>query len=187
MEISETLYITDRKAWRKWLSENHDKKKEIWLIHCKKHAKKPTISLDDAVEEALCFGWIDSTVKRIDSEKYGHRYSPRNPNSVWSDSNVKRVKKMIAEGKMTDIGLEKYKAGQKKYKEIKKLRAQVAQKKIPPHLKRALAANKKAEEIFRNWPPSHRLRYIYWIDSAKKEETKKRRAEKAVEMILEGV
>jgi uncharacterized protein YdeI (YjbR/CyaY-like superfamily) len=187
MEISETLYVTDRKTWRKWLSKNQDKKKEIWLIHYKKHTKKQTISLNDAVEEALCFGWIDSTVKRIDSEKYAHRYSPRNPKSVWSDSNVKRVKKMIEEGKMTKIGLEKYKAGQKKYKEIKKLEAQVAKEKIPPHLKNALASNKKAREIFKNWSPSHRMRYIYWIEEAKREETKKRRAEKAVKMILEGI
>lgn len=187
MEITETLYLTERKIWRKWLSKNHDKKKEIWLIHYKKHTKKPTISLNDAVEEALCFGWIDSTVKRIDSEKYAHRYSPRNLNSVWSDSNVKRVKKLIKEGKMTEIGLEKYKAGQKKYKKIKEIEAQVARKKIPPHLKKALAKNKKAEEIFKKWPPSHRMRYIYWIEEAKGEDTKKRRAERAVGMILEGM
>jgi len=187
MEISETLYVRDRKKWRKWLAANHDKKNEIWLIHYKKHTGKKGVSLNDAVEEALCFGWIDSTVKRIDSEKYAHRYSPRNPNSVWSDTNVKRVKKMIAEGKMTEIGLGKYKAGQKKYKEIKKAKSQVAKKQIPPHLKKALAKNKKAEKIFKKLPPSHRLRYVYWINEAKKEETKKRRAEKAVEMILEGL
>jgi uncharacterized protein YdeI (YjbR/CyaY-like superfamily) len=187
MEITETLYVTDRKKWRKWLSKNHDKKKEIWLIYYKKHTGKPTIPYNDAVEEALCFGWIDSTVKRIDDEKHVQRYSPRNKNSVWSDSNVKRVKKMINEGKMTKIGLEKYKAGQKKYREIKESKAQAAKKEIPPHLKKALSKNKKAEKIFKKWPPSHRLRYIYWINEAKKEETKNRRAEKAVKMILEGL
>jgi uncharacterized protein YdeI (YjbR/CyaY-like superfamily) len=187
MDISETLIVKDRKAWRRWLAANHDRKKEIWLIHYKKHTGKKGVSLNDAVEEALCFGWIDSTVKRIDSEKYAHRYSPRNPSSVWSDSNVKRVKRMIKEGKMTEIGLRKYRAGQKKYWEIKKLRAQVAREEIPPHLKEALAKNKKAETLFRKLPPSHRLRYVYWISEAKKEETKKRRAENAVEMILKGL
>lgn len=187
MDISETLYVTNRKDWREWLSKNHDKKKEIWLIYYKKHTGKPTIPYDDAVEEALCFGWIDSTVKRMDDEKYTQRYSPRNTDSVWADSNVKRVKKMIKEGKMTEIGLEKFKAGQKKYREIKKIEAMAAENKIPPHLEKALSKNKKAEAIFGNWPPSHRKRYIYYINSAKKEETKKRRAEKAVEMILEGI
>ena len=105
MEIGETLFFTNRQDWRKWLEKNYEDKKEIWLIYYKKHTKKPTIHYEDAVEEALCFGWIDSTVKRIDEEKHAQRYTPRNLKSVWSKQNINRVKKMIKEGKMTNLGL----------------------------------------------------------------------------------
>ena len=86
VEITETLYLTNRKQWRDWLEKNYNKKKDVWLIYYKKHTKKKTIPYDDAVEEALCFGWIDSTVKRIDDEKHVQRYSPRKLNSVWSET-----------------------------------------------------------------------------------------------------
>jgi len=104
MEITKTLYITTRAKWRKWLEKNHNTEKEIWLIYYKKHTGKPRIPYDDAVEEALCFGWIDSIIKRIDEEKYTQNFSPRKQNSVWSDLNKKRVKKLIEEGKITKAG-----------------------------------------------------------------------------------
>jgi uncharacterized protein YdeI (YjbR/CyaY-like superfamily) len=111
--IGETLNITNRVDWFKWLEKNYDKKKEIWLIYYKKHTKKPTIHYDDAVEEALCFGWIYSTVKRIDGKKHAQRYSPRKLKSIWSQQNINRVKKRINKGKMTQTGLLKYKNGMK--------------------------------------------------------------------------
>jgi len=114
VEITETLFFNKRSDWRAWLEKNHDKKKEVWLIHYKKHTGKTSIEYNDTVEEALCFGWIDSTLKRIDDEKHVIRFSPRNPNSIWSKSNITRVKKMIKKGKMTISGLEKYEYGMKK-------------------------------------------------------------------------
>ena len=102
MNITKTLYVTNRDDWRAWLAKNHDKKKEIWLTYYKKETGKMRIPQADAVEEALCYGWIDSTVKKIDNEQFIQRFTPRNPKSAWSDINRTRVKKLIKEGQMTD-------------------------------------------------------------------------------------
>jgi uncharacterized protein YdeI (YjbR/CyaY-like superfamily) len=104
MEIGETLYVTNRQNFRRWLEENHKSKKEIWLIQYKKAAQKPSINYVEAVEEALCFGWIDSTEKSMDIERYATRFSPRRPKSNWTDTNKERARKLIAEGKMTEAG-----------------------------------------------------------------------------------
>lgn len=100
MKIGKTLYITDRKTWRAWLEGNYYKEKEIWLIYPKKASGKPRILYNDAVEEALCFGWIDSTAKRIDNESYAQRFSPRNPKSSYSEANKTRLRKLVKEGKV---------------------------------------------------------------------------------------
>lgn len=104
MEIGETLYVTTRDEFRKWLIKNHQTKKEIWLIQYKKATKKPSINYIEAVEEAICFGWIDSTEKSMDAERYATRFSPRRPKSNWTETNKERARKMIAEGKMTEAG-----------------------------------------------------------------------------------
>lgn len=91
--------------WREWLLEHHAAEKEIWLIYPKKHSKRPRIPYADAVEEALCFGWIDSIVKGIDEECYAQRFSPRKKNSPWSQPNIERMRRLIAEGRMTPAGL----------------------------------------------------------------------------------
>jgi uncharacterized protein YdeI (YjbR/CyaY-like superfamily) len=104
MEIGETLYVTTRDDFRKWLIKNHQTRKEIWLIQYKKATKKPTIDYVEAVEEALCFGWIDNTQKSMDAERYATRFSPRRPKSNWTETNKDRVRRLIAEGKMTEAG-----------------------------------------------------------------------------------
>ncbi|HEX2394568.1 MAG TPA: YdeI/OmpD-associated family protein [Bacteroidales bacterium] len=105
MEIGETLYVTKREEWRKWLESNYDKAPEIWLVYYNKKSGKPRIAYDQAVEEALCFGWIDSIVKKIDDNCTAQRFSPRRKRSQLSELNKVRVKKMIEEGKMTPAGL----------------------------------------------------------------------------------
>lgn len=109
MELGETLYVTDREAWREWLAEHHASEKEIWLIYYKQQAGKPRIPYNDAVEEALCFGWIDSTVKKIDEERNAQRFTPRRENSPASEMNKERVRRLIKAGKMTQAGLAKIK------------------------------------------------------------------------------
>jgi uncharacterized protein YdeI (YjbR/CyaY-like superfamily) len=104
MEIGETLYVTRREDLRKWLAENHQSRKEIWLVQYKKATQKPSINYSEAVEEALCFGWIDNTQKSMDAERYATRFSPRRPKSNWTETNKDRARKMIAEGRMTPAG-----------------------------------------------------------------------------------
>jgi len=104
MEIGKTLYLTERKAWRAWLSKHHGTAKDIWLIYPRKKTNKPRIPYNDAVEEALCFGWIDSIVKRVDEGSYAQRFSPRK-SSKWSQPNIERMRRLIKLGKMTPAGL----------------------------------------------------------------------------------
>ena len=104
MEIGETLYVTTRQDFRKWLAANHNSKKEIWLIQYKKATKKPSLNYVEAVEEALCFGWIDGLEKSMDAERYALRFSPRRPKSNWTETNKERARRLLAEGMMTDAG-----------------------------------------------------------------------------------
>lgn len=100
MKISKTLYVTNKKEWREWLEKNYKTEPEIWLVYYKKDSGKPRILYNDAVEEALSFGWIDSNIKRIDKERYAQRFSPRKPKRPYSQANKERLKKLIKEGKV---------------------------------------------------------------------------------------
>jgi uncharacterized protein YdeI (YjbR/CyaY-like superfamily) len=104
MEIGETIYVTTGDEFRQWLVKNHKDKKEIWLIQYKKATRKPSIKYVDAVEEALCFGWIDGLEKSMDTERYALRFSPRRPKSNWTNTNKDRARRLIAEGRMTLAG-----------------------------------------------------------------------------------
>jgi len=104
MEIGETIYVTTREEFREWLEKNHKIKKEIWLIQYKKFTQKPSIPYVDAVEEAICFGWIDGFEKGMDDQRYAKRFTPRRQKSLWTETNIERARKMIEEGKMTEAG-----------------------------------------------------------------------------------
>ncbi|UCH95932.1 MAG: YdeI/OmpD-associated family protein [Candidatus Aminicenantes bacterium] len=185
MNMSKMLHVTNRDDWRAWLKENHDKEKQAWLIFYKKHTGKPRIPYDDAVEEALCFGWIDSIVKRIDDEKYAQKFTPRKADSKWSESNKKRVEKMIQAGRMTEPGLELINAAKRNGK-WEQVISQPKELIIPPGIKDALSANKKAWENFNNLAPSYKRQYIGWITTAKKEETRQQRLKKAIDLLAQG-
>ena len=105
MKIGKTLYVTTGKEWREWLAKNHSKEKEIWLAYYKKASGKSRISYNEAVEEALCYGWIDSTVKKVDEDSFAQRFTPRRPNSQLSELNRERVRRLIEQKKMNSSGL----------------------------------------------------------------------------------
>ncbi len=107
-KVTESIYLENRQQWREWLRKHNARKQGIWLIYFKKHTGKPSIPYNDAVEEALCYGWIDSTVRRIDEERYMQQFTPRNFKSNWSVPNVRRVEKLIRQRKMTKKGMELY-------------------------------------------------------------------------------
>ena len=105
MEIRETLLASNRQEWRDWLVQHHHDRKEIWLIYYKKSSGKAGISYDEAVEEALCFGWIDGAIKGINEETYAGRFTPRRSRSPWSVSNRERLARLLREGRMTEAGM----------------------------------------------------------------------------------
>ena len=181
----EQLYVTDRDQWRKWLSENHAAKDGIWLVFYKKETSRPTIEYEAAVEEALCFGWIDSIIKKIDAARYVRKFTPRSDKSNWSQLNKKRANKMIKQGQMTKVGLAKIKTAKKTGLWSKNGRPQISLD-IPPDFAKALARNKKAKEGFEKLATSYRKFYIGWINVAKRPETKKRRIEESIALLEKG-
>jgi uncharacterized protein YdeI (YjbR/CyaY-like superfamily) len=179
------LYVADRDKWRKWLSQHHAKEIGIWLIFYKKGTSKPSLDYDDAVEEALCFGWIDSIIKKIDDQKYARKFTPRKDKSIWSQLNKKRANKMIKQGRMTDAGLAKIKIAKKNGSWNREARPQISFE-IPPEFAKALARNKKAKKNFDDLAPSYRKFYIGWIATAKRPETKERRIAESIELLEQG-
>lgn len=185
MKMFKSLHVTNREDWRQWLEKNHDKEKEVWLIFYKKHTGKPVVPYNDAVEEALCFGWIDSIIKRIDDEKFSRKFTHRKPDSKWSELNKKRVKKMIQQGRMTEAGLALINAAKKSGK-WEQVISQPKELNIPAGIRDALSTNKKAWENFDKLAPSYQRQYVGWITTAKKEETRQRRLKEVVELLTQG-
>jgi uncharacterized protein YdeI (YjbR/CyaY-like superfamily) len=171
-------------AWRAWLERNHDTAKEIWLVYYKKGAGKKSVTYEEALDEALSFGWIDSTVRRLDAERYMQRYTPRNPKSVWSKTNKARIKKLVADGRMTEAGQAKVRAAKRSgnWKTLDK----VDNLEAPPDLLAALAARPAARENFDRLSASQKKLWIWWIVDAKRPETRTRRIAAAGEWIEAG-
>lgn len=179
MKLEETLYVADRKTWRAWLAKRHKSETEIWLIYYKKRTGKPSIPYADAVEVAICYGWIDGKVKKIDDERYMQRFSPRKIKSSWSELNIERAKKLIEQGDMTEWGLEIYQDGMRTNRIVPSSKNLT----VPSDLSVVLKKNRKAWGNFQNLPPSAKLAYVYWVSAAKREETRQKRINKTVELM----
>jgi uncharacterized protein YdeI (YjbR/CyaY-like superfamily) len=188
MKAMKRFASTDRSAWRFWLAANYASEREVWVVFQKKHTGQICMSYEDSVEEALCFGWIDSTVKRLDDDTYARKFTPRTDNSNWSESNKLRVAKCIKEGRMTAIGLAKVAyANPENYQSRTKLSAKPAKPiALPSFLSRALRADTTVWKNFNSLPPSHQRNYIGWIIQAKREETQERRLNEAIRMLAEN-
>jgi uncharacterized protein YdeI (YjbR/CyaY-like superfamily) len=179
-----TLYVSDRASWRAWLEENHASEREVWLVYYKKHTGRPRIPYDDAVEEALCFGWIDSTVRRLDEERYLQKFTPRRERSNWCESNVKRARRLIAEGRMTRAGLDAIAEGALEQKSAPRLKPEELE--VPRFFSAALKKTPKAWENFNALAPSYRRDYVHWITHAKRDETRERRLREAARLLSEN-
>ena len=182
MKVTKRLYVRNRGEWHAWLAKHHQSEKEIWLVYYKKHTGKPSIPYLDAVEEAICFGWIDGQIKSLDKEKYMQRFTPRTSSSNWSVINIDRAKKMIKTEKMTAWGRKVYKEGMKANRIIPSSK----DFSIPLDIKKALAANKKAWPNFQKLAPSAQLAFVYWVNTAKTDKTRRERIEKTVKLSTEG-
>ena len=156
MEITKTLYVTKPKDWRNWLEKHYKKEKEIWLIYYKKESGKPRIAYNDAVEEALCFGWIDSIVKKLDEESTVQRFSPRKPNAKYSQANIERLRTLVAKKKVI--------------KEVAESVKDVLNEKfkIPPDILKAIKANQEAWKNFQKFSASYKRIRIAFIEGARK-------------------
>ncbi len=180
------LCVSSRDEWRSWLHKNHDRADVVWLVYYKKHTEKPSISYSDSVEEALCFGWIDSIKKSIDEERYAYKFTPRRSKSKWSPLNIKRAQKLINEGKMTEVGLELFNQRVDYADEFLKAKSS-KELPLPAEMELALKSNEKAWKNFTNLAPGYRKQYIGWLITAKKPETRERRLKKAIEFLVSGV
>jgi len=187
MDVTLRLFKT-KPAWRDWLARNHDKSKGIWLVYYKESSGKKSVTYEEALQEALCYGWIDSTVGRVDAERYKQRFTPRNEKSIWSASNKARVKKLIDEGRMAPPGLAKVEAAKRNgswayLNDVERIGRGGA---IPVDLREALAKEPRAREIFEKRPPSEKKLWGYWVLSAKKPETRARRVAETAKRVLAG-
>ena len=170
----ETLFASDRGAWRRWLAKNAGRCAEIWLGFYKKASGKQTVSYEDAVEEALCFGWVDGVKKRLDEECYAFRFTPRKAKSAWSKSNLARVERLIAEGKMMPSGLAAYRSPDRR-------ETAVLPVELPGVLKETFRKQRVAWANYEKFPPGYRRVTAGWVASAKKQETRMKRLEKLIE------
>ncbi len=162
MKLGKTLYVANRRAWCTWLAKHHDTEKEIWLVYHRKDSGKPRIPYNDAVEEALCYGWIDSIVKKIDQDRFAQRFSPRKPASTLSEMNKERIRRLIKQKKMTAAGLAAVKhvfpsSSQSRKQENSRLV-------IASDILTALKADKQTWRHFQRFPASYKRIRIGWIE-----------------------
>ena len=179
------VYVKNRKEWREWLQKNHDRSNGIWLVFYKGHTGKPTLEYDEAVEEALCFGWIDSIIKKIDEDKYVRKLTPRKAGSRWSERNKKRIEKLKKQGLITEKGNAKIIEAKASGLWDRPDRPQISLE-IPRELKFALAENREAKNFFDQLAPSYQKSFIGWIAAAKRPETKERRLRESIVLLERG-
>jgi uncharacterized protein YdeI (YjbR/CyaY-like superfamily) len=191
VEITNPRPFATRQEWRDWLRDNHATETELWMVYYKKGSGKPTVTYDEAVEEALCYGWIDGLTKSIDAERYAQRFTPRKPKSNWSEPNKRRVKKLIEQGRMTKAGmakitfpLEELDALDEPPSQAKAVRS--TEPDLPDYVRDGLMSDPQAWENFNKLAPSYRRDYVKWIMAPKGEEARERRLREALELLAQN-
>ena len=178
----EMIYFPTTKEWRAWLSENHDKCKNMAVICYKKHTGKPSPSHKEFMHEAICFGWIDTTIKKLDEDRYIRRFARRSKNSKWSYNTLGYAKQLVKEKRMAPPGMAFYKEGLKKKPHDHGIPHTPD---MPKELKDELKKNKKMKEKFDNLSNSQKRNYLRWLFRAKMPETKKKRAKQIIKNLKE--
>jgi len=177
------LLVRTLDEWRDWLTEHHATVPEVWLVFFKKHARAESIAYKDARDEALCFGWVDSLIKRLDDRRYAMKFTPRKPESRWSAVNRKRYAELEAEGRLQPSGIER--PPTERGYAARPPRLDLPSR-LPAYFATALRRNGKAMRHFEALSPARRRRYFAWVESAKREETKRRRLQEAVRLLARG-
>jgi uncharacterized protein YdeI (YjbR/CyaY-like superfamily) len=178
-----TVSPKTRVAWRAWLERHHARRTEVWVVYYKKHTGKATLTYEEAVEEALCFGWIDGLVRRVDDERHMQRFTPRRKGSVWSAVNLRRFARLAAQGLVTPAGQAAGPRAGTKVADVPWLRPDV----IPGDVERLIARSNVALQNLKRMSPSQRKHFVYYIDSAKRPETRERRAGRAIDLLERNI
>ncbi len=173
-----TLEVASRVEWRRWLEANHGSETEVWLVFHKRHTGVPSITYEEAVREALCFGWIDSILRRLDDRRYAQKFTPRKANSVWSTANRRRYADLARRGLLAGPGLERSPTARSG--DAPRVSS------IPAYIRERLDGSPRARKHFDELAPSYRRAYVGWIDSAKRQETKEKRLREAIRLLAAG-
>ena len=183
MSTIDVLSFRERDEWRNWLAENYSIKDEVWVYIQRKRSKGIGLRLEEAVEEAICFGWIDSKMKSLDGDRFILRFCKRKLNSVWSKINRSRVERMIKSGRMTESGLVSIEEAKRTGMWDKAYTSKVSPI-IPDDLAEALRMNPPAMDNFMRFSNSAKLQFIVWVEGAKRSETRKKRIREGVEKVV---
>jgi uncharacterized protein YdeI (YjbR/CyaY-like superfamily) len=173
------LRVTSRRQWRAWLAKHHASSPGVWLVFYKAHTGAKSIPYEDAVREALCFGWIDSLVKRLDDDRYALKVTPRKPTSKWSDLNRRRWAELEAAGRLAPAGLAAAPT-------TRTYAPRPVIPELPGYIARALRANSRAWKFFRELAPTYRRDFVVWIHLAKRPETRARRIRESISLLAAG-
>ena len=184
IENENTFYARDSNEWRNWLQENHQIIESVWLIIYKKNSKKPSIYYPEAVDDALCFGWIDSVPNKRDNESYYQFFSKRNIKSNWSKVNKLKVERLFKENKMMPQGIKMVEFAKQNgtWDALNK----VDDLQIPDQMKNLFSTNELARKNFESFPPSTKRGILEWIYNAKQETTRLKRIIQTVELATEN-
>lgn len=180
----ETVYATDRQAWRQWLIENHQTSLGVWLVYYKIKSGLTSIQYNEAVKEALCYGWIDSKVKSLDENRYKQIFTPRKARSVWSKLNKQYIEELIQEGLMSEMGFQKIAMAKEdgSWTTLDEIEALI----IPPDLKQALESSETANKNFQRFSNSAKKNLLFWVASAKRKETRLKRIEQIIDSAMQN-
>ena len=176
----DTLDVRNRQDFRKWLKRHHDSLSEIWLVFHKRHTGVTSIKYDDAVEEALCFGWIDSIIRRLDDARDTRKFTPRKTDSKWSTVNRRRYASLESRALLAPPGLKRPPTSRSG--DAPKLSVST----VPSYITKTLKANPRAWQFFEQLAPSYRRAYVVWIHSAKRAETREKRLREAISLLAAG-
>jgi len=174
-----TLEVRDREQWRMWLTKNHASSPGVWLVYYKGHTAVQGISYEHSLREALCFGWIDSLIKRLDDDRYARKFTPRKPESKWSEINRELWAQLKKEGSLRPSGLAAAPTenGYGARPEIPEL---------PEYLAQALRANPKAWIFFQGLAPTYQRPFVVWVHAAKREATREKRLRETIRLLASG-
>ncbi len=178
----EEVYISDRAGWREWLTRNHGRSAGVWLVFYRLSTGKPVLAYEDAVEEALCFGWIDSIVRKLDVERYVRKFTPRRQGSSWSESNRRRVSRLLERDLMAEQGMAAVRDAKESGAWLRDERPVIPDG-VPEELAAALEKSPAAKTFFESLAPSHSRRFSAWVAMAKRDKTRAARVRVSIALL----